>query len=346
MAAMHNHKWQTLSALGLIVLCTATGWGAPPAAMTSPARRALRTLYDGRRIGAGIAYGPHRDGQRPGGPDPTREQLAEDLALMSAHWNMLRMYTACGPTETLLDIIAGNDIDMKVMVGAWIAVEEPQDGTIGEHVAAARKANQREIATAIRLANQYPDIVIAVCVGNETQVAWSDHRSPPEVVIRYVRRVREATDVPVTVADDFNFWNKPESKPVADEIDFITMHYHPLWNGVQLEDALAATQRVYAEIQACHPDHTIVIGETGWATDVHDEGEQARLIKGRTGEAEQKIFYDALTAWIRKARIPTFFFEAFDENWKGGSHLDEVEKHWGLFKADRTPKLALEDGDG
>ena len=38
----------------------------------------------------------------------------------------------------------------------------------------------------------------------------------------------------------------------------------------------------------------------------------------------------------------TFFFEAFDEKWKGGEHPNEVEKHWGLIYSDRTPKHNLE----
>jgi exo-beta-1,3-glucanase (GH17 family) len=39
--------------------------------------------------------------------------------------------------------------------------------------------------------------------------------------------------------------------------------------------------------------------------------------------------------------VTTFVFEAFDENWKGGADPADVEKHWGLFHADRTPKAAL-----
>jgi exo-beta-1,3-glucanase (GH17 family) len=73
----------------------------------------------------------------------------------------------------------------------------------------------------------------------------------------------------------------------------------------------------------------------------HTEGEQARLIKGRPGEAEQAVFFDAVTAWAERERVTVFFFEAFDENWKGGEHPNEVEKHWGLYRADRTPKLAV-----
>lgn len=40
--------------------------------------------------------------------------------------------------------------------------------------------------------------------------------------------------------------------------------------------------------------------------------------------------------------ITTFFFEAFDEDWKGeaGNSLG-AEKHWGLFNMDRTPKSVM-----
>ena len=36
-----------------------------------------------------------------------------------------------------------------------------------------------------------------------------------------------------------------------------------------------------------------------------------------------------------------YFFEAFDENWKGSDDPFEPEKHWGIYKADRSPKLAM-----
>ncbi|MEJ2720239.1 MAG: glycosyl hydrolase family 17 protein, partial [bacterium] len=219
-----------------------------------------------------------------------------------------------------------------------------ENGEVLEPLPDARAANRREVESAVRLARVYPDIVIALCVGNETQVFWSSHRVPPDLLIRYVREVRARTDDPVTVADDFNFWNKPESSTVAREVDFIVTHMHPLWNGVLLDDALEWTQKTFAEVQAAHPQDLIVLGETGWATQKHDVGEQATLIKGEPGESQQEAFFDAVTAWARKERIVVFFFEAFDENWKGGEHPDEVEKHWGLFRADRTPKQSMAAG--
>jgi len=60
-------------------------------------------------------------------------------------------------------------------------------------------------------------------------------------------------------------------------------------------------------------------------------------------EVNQKIYFEDLMDWSYKNKILTFFFEAFDEKWKGSSHLMEPEKHWGVFKTDRTPKLVLEN---
>ncbi len=274
-----------------------------------------------------ICYGPHRDGQRPGGSTPSAAELREDLRLMLPHWNLLRIYGSSGFAETLLTVIRDNGLDMKVMLGVWIGPNAAED-------------NRIEVDAAIRLAAAYPGIVVAVCVGNETQVSWSAHRSPLESLIGHVRRVRADVTVPVTTADDFKYWNKPESRTLAAELDFVMMHAHPMWNGRQLNEALSWLREQTAVVQALHPDRTVVIGETGWATSVHDQGEQAELIKGRPGETEQKRFHDEVRAWAEAERMTTFFFEAFDENWKGGDHPAEVEKHWGLFRADRSGKAA------
>ncbi len=305
------------------------GPGADPHPRENPfAVRLFRPYSGGRWIGNAICYGPHRDGQRPGGLSPSVAEIREDLRLMVPHWNLVRIYGSVEFAETLLAVIREEDLDMKVMLGVWIAPETPA-------------ANRQEIDAAIRLAAAYPEIVLAVSVGNETQVIWSAHRSPLDLLIDHVRRVRASVSVPVTVADDVDFWNKPESRALAAEIDFITMHAHPMWKGLQLDDALTWLRDQVEAIQAIHPERTVVLGETGWATSVHDQGEQAELIRGRPGEIEQKQFYDAVRAWAETQRQTVFFFEAFDENWKGGSHSAEVEKHWGLFRADRSAKIAI-----
>ncbi len=46
--------------------------------------------------------------------------------------------------------------------------------------------------------------------------------------------------------------------------------------------------------------------------------------------------------WSRREGVLTYVFEAFDEPWKGSPNPFEPEKHWGLFRVDRTPKLVMQ----
>ena len=75
---------------------------------------------------------------------------------------------------------------------------------------------------------------------------------------------------------------------------------------------------------------------------MHNQGEQAKLIKGKAGEAQQKEYYQQFTAWTKADKIDSFYFEAFDEPWKGGGHPNDVEKNWGLYYENRKPKPALQ----
>lgn len=316
-------------------------------AASAPAieRRAFSPMLEGRWIGDAVAYGPHRDGQSPAGAAPSRAELLEDLRIMAQHWNLIRVYGSIGPSEDMLALIREHALPLRVMLGVWLEPEARRDstGAILEPLPGAVSANAAQVASAIRLAREYEDIVLAISAGNETQVAWSAHRFPAEQLIRDLRALRSGVKQPVTTADDFNFWNKPESHAVAAEIDFITLHAHPLWNGKHVGEALAWTTDTYHSIQAAHPGVTVIYGETGWATRRHDQGEQARLMVGDADETAQREFHRAITAWARETGTTLFFFEAFDENWKGGEHPDEVEKHWGLFRADRTAKLAMRE---
>jgi exo-beta-1,3-glucanase (GH17 family) len=298
-------------------------------ATTAPvAARPLDPYRDGRWIGQGISYGPHRDGQRPGGPSPSRAQMREDLELLRGRWSLLRIYSADPVAEDLLALVREERLPFQILLGAWIAPDAPE-------------ANRKQVETAVRLARAYPDVVLALCIGNETQVSWSDHKVPADLLVGSLREARRGTTLPVATADDFSFWLEPRSDAVAREVDFIVLHAYAMWNGQPLDRALDFTKAKYAEVVRRHPGVPVLLGEAGWATAKHTEGEQATLIQGRPGEAEQRIFHDQFAAWVERDRIVSTWFEAFDENWKGGPHPDEVEKHWGLFRADRTPKQAV-----
>jgi len=336
-----------LATLAAIVFAVNALDGAAAPSDTAPARevavdiRPFPPAIGEDWHGEAVCYGPHRDGQRPGGPGPTATQVREDLQLMRPHWRVIRTYGAVEIAETILASIRTDAPGMKVVPGAWIEPEHTGDGACDAGKAAA---NEREVASAIRLAGAYPDVVIAVCVGNETQVSWSHNRCPAAALIGRIRQVRAAVAVPVTTADDFSYWRDPASREVAREIDFVMLHAHPLWNGRTLDEALPWLEARLAEVRSTHPGASLALGEIGWATDHGTEGDQGRLIAGSTDETSQTEFYRRYRAWLADARLPSFWFEAFDENWKGGPDPHEVEKHWGLYRADRTPKRALAGG--
>jgi len=299
-------------------------------------KKELQLLYDNNWIGNGISYGPFRDGQYPGGPSPSINELREDLHIIKEKWNWIRVYGSRGITKDILNIIQQDKLDIKVMLGAWIGNVNSHEGVENNH---------QEINEAIKLSNAFPSIVNSINVGNETLVFWSDHRVPSDTLLHYISYVKDNVSVPVTTADDFNAWNKEENQKIVNIVDFIVLHVHPLWGGLQVNDAVEWVQKIYTEIHSIYPDKNIVIGETGWATHKHNQGMQAELIKGKTGENEQESFIKEFLFWAQKEKIPHFLFEVFDENWKGGSHPDEVEKHWGLYNADRSPKRYIQNNE-
>jgi exo-beta-1,3-glucanase (GH17 family) len=330
------------------VLATILVWAMPPRECAGESRSGATPFVtrpislDGLR--PGIAYGPHRDGQRPGGPSPTREQLREDLRLIAKRWPVVRLYGSAEVAPKVLDLIRDDHLSLGVLLGVWIAAEARYDssGRLIERLPAAAAANRREIEAGVKLANRYPSIVRALVVGNETQVYWSAGRVPQAQLVAATREVRARVPQAVTTGDDFAFWESPDSRALAADVDFVMVHLHPLWNGCQLDSALAWVGHRYDAVAAAHPGKAVVIGETGWATRRNDQGDQGKLMKGAVGEAEQARYLADLARWLSDARVPTIVFEAFDENWKGGSDSADVEKHWGLFRADRTPKLAAQ----
>jgi len=40
----------------------------------------------------------------------------------------------------------------------------------------------------------------------------------------------------------------------------------------------------------------------------------------------------------KKENVLVYYFEAFDEPWKGGNNPIEAEKHWGLYDVERKNK--------
>jgi len=305
--------------------------------------REFDPYLNGRWIGKAISYGFYRKGQAPGIKGPNESEMLQDLKIILNHWNLIRVYGSDKNSEKVLKVIRKNNLPVKVMLGVWLENETK--------FPKRKQENIKEVMKAIRLANEYSEIISAINVGNETQVFWSAHKMDIDDLIHYIRTVRNNTSVPVTTADDYNFWNKPVSKSVAAEVDFIVVHIYPLWNGQTLENSIDWMSNIFFnEIKKFHPEKTLVLGEIGWATKYDStktgDGQQGSLIKGEVSYLAQEKFLLELSRWIDENQVTTFLFEAFDEPWKGGgenSSPNEIEKHWGVFYENRTPKESFQN---
>jgi exo-beta-1,3-glucanase (GH17 family) len=157
---------------------------------------------------------------------------------------------------------------------------------------------------------------------------------PLEQVIAYVRQVKGAIEQPVTVADNYVWWTQ-NGATLAAEVDFLAVHTYPAWEEKTIDEALAFTIENIEGVREALPDKPIVILEAGWATVASEFGERAN-------EANQTRYYKEVLDWATESNITVFFFEAFDEPWKGNPDNPlGAEKHWGLFNVDRTPKEVM-----
>ena len=295
--------------------------------------------------GNAICYSGYREGQNPDARIyPSYEEVREDLLILEKNWKYLRIYDCSPHAETVLDTIQNEALHFKVMLGVDMAAEVsnphcPWGANFSENVLEAnRRHNGDEIDKAIALSNRYPEIVFSVSAGNEASVEWTDHMVPVEQLLAHVRRLRSAVSQPITFCENYDPWTH-KLEPLAAELDFISVHTYPAWEYRNIEDALEYTMNNYHSVVNHYPDKLVVITEAGWPTASNGRG----IEPGNASDELQAKYYEELLEWTTKERILTFVFEAFDEPWKGSPDPLEPEKHWGLFKVDRTPKLVMQE---
>jgi len=299
--------------IACLMICVAMGLGAKPRV----------DLAKQQWNGMAICYSGYRVGQHP---DkflfPSKAEVLEDLRILEKNWKLIRTYGCDQHAKDVLETIRQHRIQLKVMLGMWISGKPGKDAE-----------NERQVDYGIQLAREYPGIVVAVNVGNEALVSWSDHKLSEDYVLERVKKVKAAVKCPVTVADDYLYWVQPDAKLVP-VVDFITLHTYPIWNKKDIEDGLPDTVKNFHLVQKAHPGKTIVFGEVGWAS--YTVGEQHVPRAG--DEVKQKRFFEEINTWAKANQVTTFTFSAFDEPWKG----DGTEGHWGLFTVDRKAKPVMQ----
>lgn len=290
--------------------------------------------------GKAICYSGFRNGQRPGVHYPSYEEVKEDLLLLNGRWKYLRLYDVDEHALTVIQVIHNEGYDFKLMLGAYIEAEMNnfgcpwKGGVYPEAILEANKSsNDRKIERLILWANQFPEIINCLSVGNEACVDWTDHFVSEDRVIEMVRKVKIEAKQPVTFCENYVPWLN-RLKPLAAEVDFISIHTYPVWEYKHIHEAIDYTRENYELVHRLYPHVPIVITEAGWATNSNGLG----ILQEHVNEENQATYFQDLMDWAEENQLLVYFFEAFDEQWKGADDPDEPEKHWGLFHTDRTPK--------
>ncbi len=294
--------------------------------------------------GKAICYSGYRQGQSPdSGVYPTYRQIREDLLILQNHWTYLRLYDCSLHAETVLKVIDKEKLNFKVMLGAYIGAELNNFGcpwgTIisEEELEKNTKNNLKQIKKLIQLANKYPDIIFSLSAGNEATVDWTDHYVPVQKVISYVRMIKKGAKQPVTFCENYIPWYD-KLKNLVDVVDFISIHTYPVWEYKNIHEAMEYTKQNYECIAGKYPDKPVIITEAGWATNSNGRG----INPENASQDFQAIYYKDMVTWSANEGILTFWFEAFDEPWKGSPEVLEPEKHWGLFTVNRKPKIVMQ----
>ncbi|WP_179021016.1 glycosyl hydrolase family 17 protein [Winogradskyella forsetii] len=334
-----------------------------------------------------ISYGGYREKQRE--VQPTIPELKEDMKILSAMGiKVLRTYNVhFAQAENLLKAITelkneDAEFQMYVMLGIWIDCENAFDFSKGEpnHNAESER-NAVEVNTAVELANQFPDIVKILAVGNEAMVKWAtSYYVEPWIILKWVNHLQDlktsgelSKDLWITSSDDFSSWgggdpmyHTEDLEKIANAVDYISMHTYPyhqshynsdFWKVPENEEHLSKKEKVDAAMlraldfaQRQYDSVSNYMKSIGVNKPIHigetgwasvSNGHYGKNGSRATDEYKQGLYHQHMREWTNKANISCFYFEAFDEQWKDAQNPLGSENHFGLINLKSEAKYPI-----
>jgi len=332
-----------------------------------------------------ICYGGYRTNSRE--IQPTLAQIKEDMNILAAmNIKFIRTYNVhYDEVKNLLQVISemkkeNSNFEMYVMLGAWIDCKNAFTDQTPIHDQESQR-NEVEIEETVRLANQFPDIVKVIAVGNEAMVKWAtSYYVTPHIILKWVKHLqnlKRESKLPkelwITTSDNFASWGGGENsyhvddlKQIYQAVDYVSVHTYPMhdthynpifWGVMSHESALTDKEKIdsvmirardYAKGQ--YRSVQKYMKSIGVDKPIHiGETGWATVSKGLYGNEGSKAtdeyksakFYQLMRDWTDKENISCFYFEAFDENWKDKANPQGSENHFGLINLQGQAKYAL-----
>lgn len=332
-----------------------------------------------------ISYGGYRGKSRQ--EQPSINEIKEDLYIMHAQgFRVFRTYDLHHPfAENTLKAIkeikqTDPSFEMYVMLGAWIQCKDAFTEKPINHEE-DYEGNKFEITEAVRLAQEYPDIVKIIAVGNEAMVHWAwSYHVPPKFVLKWVKHLQDLklngvlnNDLWITSSDNFASWgggsaeyHNEDLNELIRSVDFVSMHtyafhdthYNPsFWNLTTTPENLNKKNIIMDAMQRA-VDYELdqfesvqnYVRNIDPSKEVHI-GETgwssvASDLYGYSGseaadEYKLGLYFQMITDACFVKSISCFYFSAFDEPWKDSNNENGSENHFGLFTVDGKAKYPL-----
>lgn len=332
----------------------------------------------------GISYGGYREKSRD--IQPTLDQIKNDLHILHAMGiRLLRSYNLqfehAPNVLKAIDALQKEDpsFEMYVMLGTWMdckgAWTENRD-----HGKENLGNNTSEIEKAVLLANQYPQIVKIIAVGNEAMVHWAEaYYVEPDIILKWVDYLQELkkkgglpADLWITSSDNFAAWGGGDNSyhlealtQLIKAVDFLSIHTYPFHDThynkdfwlVKNESNLSKEKSIEAGMERAKiyaigqynavKKHLVSLGID---KPIHiGETGWSTASKGLYGdhgshaadEYKQALYYQKIQQWSIENNITTVYFSAFDEPWKDPNGPMASENNFGLFTVEGKAKYAL-----
>lgn len=334
-----------------------------------------------------MSYGGYRGKTRD--EQPSIADLKEDMKILSAMGvGMIRTYNLQLPQAfNIMKAIRelkkeDENFEMYVMLGVWIDCENAWSDT-PNHDAENEANNSSEIEKAVKLANEYSDIVKVIAVGNEAMVKWAaTYFVQPGIILKWVNHLQDLKkegklpkDLWVTSSDNYAAWGgEGEEYHVEDlnkliaAVDFVSVHIYPMhethykpefWGVFDGEGDKTDEEKIEIAMQRALEFGIAQFDRT--AAYIKSLGLEKPMHIGETGwasssngfygndgtkatdEYKEAVYYKKMRDWTAKNNMSCFYFEAFNEKWKDEKNPGGSENHFGLFTLDGQAKYALWD---
>ena len=332
-----------------------------------------------------ISYGGYRGKSRE--VQPSIEDIKEDLQIMFAQgFRVIRTYDLHHPfAENTLKAISelknsDSDFEMYVMLGAWVQCKDAFTD-LPIHNEEDLEGNKAEIAEAIRLAQDYQDIIKVIAVGNEAMVHWAtSYHLEPKYILKWVKYLQDLkingtinNNIWITSSDNFASWGGGSEEYHNDDldelirsVDYVSMHtyafhdtyYNPVfWNLSSGSEDLSKKDIIKKAIQKSVEYELSQFNSVQEYIHGIDSSKQVHI--GETGwssvasdlygyggteaadEYKLGLYYKMITDVCLAKSISCFYFSAFDEPWKDSQNENGSENHFGLFTVHGEAKYPL-----